>query len=259
MLFDTHCHLDVESFDSDRASVFERAYAAHVTRFLNPAYDIASSRRAVTMATTHPDVTAAVGIHPNDIGELNATSLAELHSLAQSNRVAAIGEIGLDYYWNKFPKEVQSTAFIQQLELAVRLGLPVIIHCRDAYDDTLDILGQYASRVKVLLHSFAGAPRHAERALTFGFYFGIGGPVTFKNATTLRAIVSQIPLERMVLETDAPYLAPHPHRGKRNEPAYLLLTATRVSEIRGIGLDELADITTANACALFGLTYNMAA
>jgi TatD DNase family protein len=254
MLFDTHCHLDVETFDTDRESVFERARTVLVTRFLNPAYDIASSHRAVVMADASPEVVAAIGIHPNDIGELNTTTIAELHTLAQSPKVVAIGEIGLDFYWNKFSKHEQSVAFIKQLELAAQLGLPTIIHCRDAYDDTLNILEQHASKVKVLLHSFAGSPSHADRALALGYYLAIGGPVTYKNATLLRTIVSDMPLERMVLETDSPYLAPHPHRGKRNEPAYLHLTATRVAEIRGLSIEDLANITTANACTLFGLT-----
>ena len=254
MLFDTHCHLDVEVFDVDRESVFERAHAAHVTRFLNPAFDITSSHRAVAMAKAHPEVVAAIGIHPNDINDLNDAVLVELETLAHDPKVIAIGEIGLDYYWNKHPKQDQQSAFKLQLRLAQHLKLPVIIHCRDAYDDTLDILEHDFGDSKVLLHAFAGTAGQADRALELGYHLGIGGPITFKTATTLRTIASDVALERIVLETDSPYLAPHPHRGKRNEPAYLYLTATRLADMRGISLKELARLTTINACALFGLT-----
>ena len=254
MLFDTHCHLDVEAFDVDREDVFSRAIASQVTRYLNPAYDMTSSRRSIVMAETHPEVVSAVGIHPNDIGELDDATLLDLHGLAEHSATVAIGEIGLDYYWDKYPRVDQKNAFIRQLELAVQVKLPVIIHCRDAYEDTLDILEGYSSRISMLLHAFSGPQNIADRALSLGCYLGIGGPVTYKNSVTLRTIVSNVPLNRFVLETDSPYLAPHPQRGKRNEPAYLHHTAKRVSEILEITIEELSYLTTLNACNLFGLT-----
>lgn len=254
MLFDTHCHLDVAAFDNDREDVYARARAAHVTRFLNPAYDLESSRRAIKQASGHPEVYAAVGIHPNDIGSFSKDTIAELIELSKDPKVVAVGEIGLDYYWKTFTPEQQQQAFRDQLQMARRLNLPVIIHCRDAYDDTLDILASSADGIPVLLHSFAGATRHAERALRLGYYFGIGGPVTFKNAASLRTAVSSIPLDRIMLETDSPYLAPQPHRGKRNEPSLLPLIAQRVADIHQVDLTEAITVTATTACTYFGLT-----
>ncbi|MCL5999841.1 MAG: TatD family hydrolase [Chloroflexi bacterium] len=253
MLFDTHCHLDVAAFDADREEVFARAQAAGVTHFLNPAYDLDSSRRAVALAGQHTEVYAAVGVHPNDLAALESDGLAQLRMLATQPKVVAIGEVGLDYYWNTFSHERQQAAFEQQLALAQELDLSVIVHCRDAYDDTLDILERFPAG-RVLLHSFAGNGGHAERALARGYSLGISGPVTFKKADTLREIVRDAPLERLLLETDAPYLAPHPRRGQRNEPGLLTLTAQKVAEIRALPMDELAQATSANAYRFFGLT-----
>jgi TatD DNase family protein len=168
-------------------------------------------------------------------------------------RIVAVGEIGLDYYWNTHPREVQQAGFRQQLELAQSAQCPVLIHCRDAYDDTLDILSEYPA-VHVLLHAFGGNGAHAERALAQGYLLGIAGPVTFKKAESLREMVQTAPLEQLVLETDAPYLAPDPHRGRRNEPAYLRLTAERVARLRGLSLEEIGQTTSANAARFFGLT-----
>jgi TatD DNase family protein len=255
MLFDTHCHLDADAFDPDRAEVLARARAAGVSRFLNPAYDHDSSRRAVTLAAQHTEVYAAIGIHPNDVTALDGDGLRLLQVLACQPKVVAIGEIGLDYYWNTFPRERQQAGFKQQLHLAQELDLPVIIHCRDAYDDTLSILERSTlPGSRVLLHSFAGNGADAARAVANGYMLGIGGPVTFKKAESLREVVQEAPLDQLVLETDAPYLAPHPHRGKRNEPAYLRLTAEKVAELRRLPLEELARATTTSASRFFGLT-----
>jgi TatD DNase family protein len=254
MLIDTHCHLDIPAFDTDREEVIERARDASVCLFLNPAFDMASSRRAVALANSREDIFAAVGIHPNDLAGLSTESIEELKKLAGMKRVVAIGEIGLDYYWNTFPRETQIKGFEQQLELAVVLGLPVIIHCREAYDDTLDILKRRLNGSAVIMHSFAGTPRQATRALSLGFYLGIGGPLTFKNAVMLRSIVREAPLDHLILETDAPYLAPHPFRGKRNEPSYLVHTARMVAEVHEIVTEEVAYTTTVTAKMLFGLT-----
>ncbi len=254
MLFDTHCHLDVTAFDGDRDEVYARARKAGVTRFLNPAFNLESSLRAISLADTHTDVYAAVGIHPNDLGDFSTETLAVLKELTAKPKVAAIGEIGLDYYWNTFSHGQQQQAFRMQLELAAQQRLPVIIHCRDACPDTLNMLAEYAHGLKILLHSFAGNSRDMQRTLSMGCYFGIGGPITFKNAGALRDNVSTLPLNRIVLETDSPYLAPHPHRGKRNEPGWLPLIAERVAALHGLELEQLAVITTATASAFFGLT-----
>jgi TatD DNase family protein len=254
MFFDTHCHLDVHEFDVDRVAVFERAAAAQVTRILNPAYDIESSHRALVLAQQYDQVVAAVGIHPDNLADLSEESLVQLQMLAIQPKVVAIGEIGLDYHWNTFSHEIQRVGFVRQLNMAQELDLPVIIHCRDAYDDMLDILSTVRPQVGLLLHSFAGDTTQAERALLLGCMFGIGGPVTYKNAEELRRVVAQAPLERIVLETDAPYLSPHPYRGKRNEPGFLALTADRVAALHNISLQEVARTTTTNAIRFFRLT-----
>lgn len=257
MLFDTHCHLDTTAFDADRDDVFARAHAAGLSCFLNPAYDLASSHRAVALAQVRADTYAAVGLHPNDIGHLSADCLSELAALATAKRVVAIGEIGLDYHWDTQPRPVQRAGFIQQFELAQRLQLPVIIHCRDAYDDLMETLAEIdidtpeQPRVPVLLHSFAGKPAHARAAIAQGYFLGIGGPLTYKNAHTLRDIVKSVPIQQLVLETDAPYLPPIPHRGQRNEPAYMRLVAEQLAQLLETSLEELAKVTSANAQRLF--------
>ncbi len=257
MLFDTHCHLDTELFDADRDDVFARAYAAGVTQFLNPAYDLASSRRAAQLANGRADVVAAVGLHPNDIGHLDDACMSQLETLAATERVVAIGEIGLDYHWDTHPRPLQRAGFVRQFALAQRLQLPVIIHCRDAYDDLMETLAEIdvgttaQPRVPVLLHSFAGKPAHARAAIAQGYFLGIGGPLTYKNAHTLRDVVQSVPLTQLVLETDAPYLPPIPHRGQRNEPAYMRLVAEHLATLLHMPLDELAQVTTANAKRLF--------
>ena len=254
MFFDTHCHLDGHEFDVDRTVVFERATAAQVTRFLNPAYDIESSRRAVALAHQIDAVVAAVGVHPNDLATLNDETLIELQKLAQQPKVVAIGEIGLDYHWNTVTPDKQRAGVVLQLEMAQALNLPVIIHCRDAYDDILEILSAVKPHVGILLHSFAGDAAQALRALDLGYMLGISGPVTYKNAEGLRTIVAQTPINQIVLETDAPYLPPHPYRGKRNEPGFLPITADRVAALHGVSLEEVAHMTTTNAIRFFGLT-----
>ncbi len=260
MLFDTHCHLDTPSFDADRADVFVRAHAANITRFLNPAFNLESSRRAAALAATRDDTFAAVGLHPNDIGQLSDECLCELEALAGAERVVAIGEIGLDYHWDTHPRPVQRAGFVRQFALAQRLQLPVIIHCRDAYDDLMETLAEVdiatatQPRVAVLLHSFAGKPAHARMAIAQGYFLGIGGPLTYKNAHTLRDVVQSVPLTQLVLETDAPYLTPMPHRGQRNEPAYVRLVAEYLAQLLNVSLEHIAEITTATAYRLFRIT-----
>ena len=254
MFFDTHCHLDTQPFDADRDAVLARAHAAGVTRFLNPSYDLDSSRRAAALAAARPDVWAAVGVHPNDIGHLDDQCLYEIEQLSQQPRVVAIGEIGLDYHWNTFPRQQQIDGFVRQLQLAQRLHLPVIIHCRDAYEDTLDVLSKFKIedannlQFSILLHSFAGNSQQAEEALGRGYYLGIGGPITYPKNESLREIVREMPLGQLLLETDTPYLSPQKFRGKRNEPSHIPLIAERIAQIRGISVAELGAATTANAC-----------
>ena len=256
-LVDSHCHLDSPQFDADREAVIARSAQSGVTRVVNPGADVPSSRAAVALAQQHESIYAAVGIHPHDAKTLDADALEEMKRLARSSKVVAIGEIGLDYYRNLSPRDVQRWAFEVQLEIAAELGLPVILHDRDAHDDVLAILrdwhSTFAARVGVL-HSFSGDESLAERALAMGFFIGVSGPVTYKNADRLRQVVRAVPLERLLVETDAPYLTPQLRRGQRNEPAYVRMVAQAVADVRGLALEQVAVQTTANAGVLFGLT-----
>ncbi len=252
MLFDTHCHLDAGAFDPDRDAVWARAQHAGVEWLVNPAYDLPSCRRAIELAGQHAHIYAAVGIHPNDCATFE-NDLPALRALIGQPKVIAIGEIGLDYYWDRTTPAQQAAAFVAQLALAREFNLPVIVHCRDAYADTLALLEAHAQGMRVVLHAFAGRMEHAERALAQGWHIGIGGPVTYRKAENLREVAGAISLDRMLLETDSPYLPPHPHRGRRNEPAYIALVAESVSQVRGVSFSRVADATTAAAMTFFGL------
>jgi len=261
VLIDTHAHLDLAQFDADRPAVLARASAAGVVTMVTVGVDLASSRRAVALAAGNEAIVAAVGVHPHDASTLTGEVLAALRRLSEEPRVVAVGEIGLDYYRDRSPRDVQRRAFQAQLAWAARLGKPVIIHDRDAHDDVLAMLrdwagglagGALAGRPGVL-HTFSGDLAMAERAISLGFYLGFSGPVTYQNARQLPRIVQAVPLDRIVVETDCPFLPPHPHRGKRNEPSYVRLVAERVAELKGVSFDELSAATTANARWLFQL------
>ena len=258
-LIDTHAHLDFGKFDADRDLVLERARKAGVGTIVNVGTDLASSRRAVELAAQHDMIYAAVGMHPHDAKKLDGAALAELRDLAQRPNVVAVGEIGLDYYRDLSPRNAQRRAFQAQLAWAAKLEKPVIIHDRDAHDQVMELLADWgktlgrstlAGRLGVL-HTFSGDRAMAERAIDLGFYISISGPVTYKNAGQLPDVVRALPLNRILVETDCPFLAPHPYRGKRNEPAYVRLVAERIAELLDIPLDDLARATTANAKRLF--------
>jgi TatD DNase family protein len=261
MLFDTHCHLDVEKFDEDREAMLKRARDAGVSMMLNPAFDLNSSRRAIAMAEANDDIVAAVGIHPTDTAGFDDATLAELRALIDAARakaparrtVVAIGEIGLDYYWKTAPRDTQAEAFIAQLNFARELNLPVIIHCRDAYEDTLEILHRHGQGLPLVMHSFMGDQSHLRAILDLGYFIGLGGPVTYPSASALRDMVKVVPLERMLIETDAPYLAPQARRGKRNEPAYVRFIAEKIAELHRQTFEAVALVTLQNGRRLFGL------
>jgi len=256
MLIDSHCHLNFDAFDPDRAEVVARAQADGVTALINPATNLDDSRQIVAMLADWPNLYAAVGFHPNDAAQFDASSLAVLRELATHPRVVAIGEIGLDYYWDEAPRPVQQTVFEQQLALAAELGKPVIIHQREAAADTMAILRRWAAggnQPGLVLHSFSGNLAMAQEAVELGFYIGISGPVTFKNARDLPEIVAAVPLDRLLVETDAPFLSPHPFRGKRNEPARVKLIAEKVAALRGLPLETMARHLTENTIRLFNL------
>lgn len=255
MLIDTHCHLDFERFDEDRDAVVTRALAADVQRLIVPALDLANCPAVLALAERYPSVLAAVGVHPNSTAAWQPEWLERVRAFAAHERVVAVGEIGLDYYWDESPPATQQQAFAAQLALAAELDLPVIVHNREAGEDVLRLLGDSALNGRArpgVLHSFSASWKVAQAALDMGFYLGFTGPITFKKADELRAIAAAAPLDRLLIETDAPFLAPHPYRGKRNEPAYVALVAERIAAIRGLTIAELGDITSANAIRLFG-------
>jgi TatD DNase family protein len=258
-LIDTHVHLDSPRFDGDREAVLDRARQAGVGVVVNVGANLRTSRQAVDLADRHPMVYAAVGMHPHDAKELNGTALAELRQLAKHPKVVAVGEIGLDFYRDLSPRNVQRRAFKAQLAWAAKLGKPVIIHDRDAHDEILDTLTGWAAglgnsplagRLGVL-HTFSGDVAMATQAVELGFYISISGPVTYKKPGHLPEVVVAVPLDRLLVETDCPYLSPQSYRGKRNEPAYVRLVAERVAEFRGMPLEDLAQATTVNAERLF--------
>ncbi|MGD9048341.1 MAG: TatD family hydrolase [Anaerolineae bacterium] len=261
-LIDSHAHLDFSKFDHDRPAAIERAKAAGVSAIVNVGTDLGSSRRAVALAERYATIYAAVGMHPHDAKKLDGAALAELRELAQRPKVVAVGEIGLDFYRDLSPRDVQRRAFRAQLAWAARMGKPVIIHDRDAHDEIMEILTDWAMEQKSspltgrigVLHTFSGDLSMAEKAIELGFYISLSGPVTYKNADRLASIARTVPLDRLLVETDCPFLTPHPHRGKRNEPAYVRLVAERIATLRGMSFDELARATTANARRLFELS-----
>jgi len=229
----------------------QRAREAGVGRLLVPATDLETSRRAVQLAEAYADIYAAVGVHPNSTGGFGMKELAELKELARSPKVVGIGEIGIDLYWKTAPLAEQQAAFQAQIELANELGKPVIVHDRDAHAEVLETLREARPRSGAVLHSFSGDRAMAEAAVGLGFYLGVDGPITYKKNDALREIFAAVPLDRILIETDAPYLTPQARRGQRNEPAYVRYVAEKLAEIRGLTLDEIAQATTANAARLF--------
>ena len=250
-LIDSHCHLNHEDFAVDLSQVLMRAREAGVRHVICVGYDLESSESAVRLASEIGMVSASVGIHPHDAKTLTSGIEQQLKELASEN-VVAIGETGLDYYRDLSPRDVQQKAFRRHIGLAKELDLPLIIHSREAQEDVLRILGDEGLPPRgVVMHCLPSDTDFAEKSLEMGCYLGIGGPVTFLNAGKLREIAAGLPLDRLLLETDAPYLTPHPYRGKRNEPSYLPLVANKIAEIKGVSLSQVTEITTSNARKLF--------
>ncbi|OUM93358.1 MAG: hypothetical protein BAA04_05510 [Firmicutes bacterium ZCTH02-B6] len=252
-LVDSHAHLDHELFAGDVDAVIERARAAGVYYIVTIGADLASSEAAVRLADKYPCVYATVGIHPHDAVQLDDAAYRRLKALAAHPRVVAIGEIGLDYYYDHSPRPVQRQAFIRQLELARETGLPFVVHNREADADTLAVLRDWARDLPGLMHSFAGNEDMLAECLEMGYLVSTGGMVTFKNAEAIRSVMSRVPLDRLLVETDAPYLTPVPLRGRRNEPAFVQYVVAFLAQLRGTDPNQLAAVTTANACRFFGL------
>lgn len=254
-LVDTHTHLNDAKFAGEEQAAIERANLAGVTKIINMGDTMASSTKAVNLARQYDGVFAGVGIHPEEAYEMTQQDDDVLAAFATEPKVVAIGEIGLDYYWEKDEAKrlLQQRIFIRQLDLARNLHLPVCVHDREAHGDTMAILKKEGQGISGVMHCFSGSMEMAQDLLKMGWYIGVDGPLTFKNAAKLPAIVKSFPLERILLETDAPYMAPVPMRGKRNEPAFIRYIGEKVAEIKGITLSEVAKQTSENAMELYGV------
>ncbi|MCI2055738.1 MAG: TatD family hydrolase [Oscillibacter sp.] len=253
MLFDTHAHYDDAAFDADREELLAAVQAFGVEKIIDPGCDLASSRAAVALAESHDFIYAAVGIHPEECAGVTDADFEAVRALCSHKKVVAIGEIGLDYYWDKNPsREFQQTVFRRQLQLAQELNLPVIVHDREAHGDSLAIVEQFPE-VRGVFHCFSGSAEMAKELLKRGWYLGFDGPITYKNARKARETAEVTPLERMLIETDSPYLSPVPNRGKRNDSRNVHFVAEKLAEWKEISTEELAQQTRQNAQALFGV------
>lgn len=253
-LFDSHAHLDDERFDGDRNALIDALPAQGVGYVVNAGADMESSRAAIGLASRWPHVYAAVGVHPHDAKSLDEAGINSLRDMLTKPKVVALGEIGLDYHYDYSPRKTQRHWFDRQLALAQEISKPVVIHSREATDDTVSILKKYQGNgVWGVMHAFSGSWETAEIVLGMGLMIGIGGTVTFKNAVKPVDVAAKIPMDRLLIETDCPYLTPAPHRGKRNEPAYVRYVAERIASIRGIPAEEVIRTTYDNACRLFGI------
>lgn len=258
MLIDTHTHLDDTRYDADREAMIERARQAGVETFITIGCDLATSRAAVELAERYPFIYASIGVHPHEVRHIGDDWYDELRRLARHPKVVAYGEIGLDYHYNHSPPKLQRDRFREQVLLARECRLPVIIHTREAQEDTIAILREeQAADVGGVFHCFTGDAKLAKDGLDLGFYLSFSGVVTFQNAATLREIAKTVPTDRLLIETDCPYLTPAPHRGKRNEPAYVKLVAETLASVRSgasaVSADDVARVTAANARRLFRL------
>jgi TatD DNase family protein len=254
MLFDTHVHLNAEQFEDDLEEVIGRAQSEGVSYMVVVGFDRPTITRAMELAEAYDFIYACVGWHPVDAIDMTDGDLAWIEELAAHPKVVAIGEMGLDYHWDKSPKDVQKDVFRRQIQLAKKVKLPIVIHNRDATADVVEILREEgASEVGGIMHCYSGSAEVARECLDMNFYISLGGPVTFKNAKKPKEVAEAVPLEKLLIETDCPYLAPHPYRGKRNEPAYVKLVAEQIAELKGLAFEEVAEATTENAKRLFGI------
>lgn len=251
-MIDTHCHIDFPEYDRDREEVIVQAAEFGVDRLINIGADMASSRRAFALAGGYENVFCTVGIHPHDSRTLTPAFLDEMKIMAENDKVVGIGEIGLDYYRDLSPRDIQRDAFVRQLDLAVELDLPVVIHVREAMADALRIVRDYAGKIRGVFHCFPGTVDEARLVAAMGFYVSVNGVMTYRNSR-MADIGREADPDTILIETDCPYLTPVPHRGKRNVPAYVRHVCSRLAELRGMEFDEIEKITTRNAERLFRL------
>jgi len=252
MFFDTHAHLDDEAFDQDRDEIIASLSDFAVTRVLNASSDMASSERTIALCDKYDFIYGAVGVHPHDAENMKDSDFDTLRNMVKNPKICAIGEIGLDYYYDHSPRDVQKARFKDQLYLARELNLPVIIHDRDAHEDCLNILRDFTD-LKVVYHCYSGSLEYAKILISLGFYLSFTGAATFKHAKAAPSVIEWMPLDKIMIETDCPYLAPVPHRGKRNFPGYVPLVAEKIAELRGISVNEVANITFKNGCEFFNI------
>lgn len=254
MIFDTHAHYDDEAFNEDREKLIDEISRSEIRKIVNVGANLATSQNSVDLSEKYDFFYAAVGVHPDDAAEVTDEGIERLRELAKGKKVVAVGEIGLDYYWNKENSDLQKTAFKRQIELARELSLPIIVHSRDAAADTMDILHETdAGKLGGVIHCFSYSPEIALESVKMGFYIGIGGVVTFKNAKKIKESVEAIPLEKIVLETDCPYLAPDPFRGKRNSSLYLEYVVKEIARLKGIDENTVMEQTFKNALNMYNI------
>lgn len=253
MIFDSHAHYDSRQFDEDRDALLSSMQENGIGTIVNSGADWDSVTEVVELAQKYPFVYAAVGMHPDEVGELNEERFQFMKEQCRKEKVVAVGEIGLDYYWDTESHEVQKKWFVRQLELARELDLPIIIHSRDAAEDTMQIMKEHAQGLRGVIHCFSSSKELAKEYVKMGFYIGIGGVVTFKNGKKLKEIAQEIPLNRILLETDCPYLAPVPYRGQRNSSLYIPHIAQEIANLRGISYEEVVAQTEQNGKELFGI------
>lgn len=254
MIWDTHAHLDDQDYEEDFQDVLSRMESAGISQMTNVGYDFASSKRSLQLAQNYDFIYAAIGIHPHNAEGITNEVLDQLQDMAKQPKVLAWGEIGLDYYRDLSPRSLQKDIFVRQIELANQAGLPIIIHNRDAHQDVLEIVKAHPPKFGGVFHCYSGSWEMAKILLNIGFYLSFAGPVTFKNARHTVEVAKNAPLDRILVETDSPYLSPEPRRGKRNEPAYVREVVKKLAEIRELSLEDMAQQTMHNAEKLFGLT-----
>lgn len=253
MIIDTHAHYDDEQFDPDREELLGSMKEGGVGLIVNAGSTLESWEKICRLTEEYPFVYGAIGIHPDEVGSLSEERMREMEELLDRDKIVAVGEIGLDYYWDKENHDIQKKWFIRQLETARKKDMPVIIHSREAAADTMEIMKTYAAGMRAVIHCYSYSPEMAKEYVKMGYYIGVGGVVTFKNAKKLKQVVEEIPLESIVLETDCPYLAPEPFRGKRNSSLYLPYVAEKIAEIKGVSAEEVVCQTEENSRQLYRL------
>lgn len=252
MIFETHAHYDDEAFDRDRDELLKTMHAHGIEKIINVGASLEGVKDTADLMERYPFVYGAVGIHPDEVGSLTEEDMKWLRSLCDREKTVAVGEIGLDYYWDKENHDVQKKWFVRQMDLAKETGLPIIVHSRDAAKDTLDIMkAERADHLRGVIHCYSYSKEHAREYMNMGYYLGVGGVVTFKNGKRLKEVVEYAPLDYLLLETDAPYLAPEPYRGKRNCSVYLTYVAQTIAQIKGVSYENVVETTRKNAEKLF--------